>query len=114
MPADLDSIKKIEVPVIVQISRHEMSLREILALRPGSIIELPKSADDELEILVRNRRVGVGHAVKIGENFGVRISYVGNMKERVSAVGSELLLGGESEIDDIDADALAEQLLAGQ
>lgn len=114
MPADIDAIKKIEVPVIVQISRHEMSLRSIVDLRPGAIIELPKSADDELEILVRNRQIGCGRAVKVGENFGIRISFVGDIKERVSAMSGDLIAGGNEELSALDAEALAEQLLSGQ
>ena len=40
---------------------------------PGAIIELPKLADEPLEIMVGRKTIGYGRAVKVGENFGVSI-----------------------------------------
>lgn len=64
-------------------------MREVANISPGSIIELPKLATDELEIVVSNRQIGVGTAVKVGENFGVRVSYIGNLKDRINALGGK-------------------------
>jgi flagellar motor switch protein FliN/FliY len=116
MPAELESILRLEVPLIVQIADRHMPAEDVLALTPGAIMELPKSADAELEILVNNKTIGLGRAVKVGENFGVRVVYVGRLEERVAALG-----GGEaaSEVaaDNADqkqpetpAEAIAEQL----
>ena len=87
MPADLESILQIEVPVIVQIGGRAMSVDEIMSLGPGAIIELPKNADDVLDVLVNNKAVGHGTAVKVGENFGVRITGLGNVADRIRAMG---------------------------
>jgi len=87
MPADLDAILKLEVPVIVQIASRSMRMGDVVNLVPGSIVELPKSADDELELLVNNKPVGTGTAVKVGENFGFRVSFIGDLRKRVSAMG---------------------------
>ncbi len=114
MPTDIDDILKIEVPVIVQISDHMLTLEEIMELTPGSIIELPKDAEDELDILVQNKSIGLGSAVKVGENFGIRVSYVGDVTERINAMGGEGTIKREVEEEELDADALAEQLLSGQ
>ncbi len=111
MPADLQSILQIEVPLIVQIASRPMALEEVMTLMPGSIIELPKLADEELEIMVNDRQVGVGRAVKVGENFGIRVSFIGDLKERIEAMGGEEEDGDSGQMD---ADDLAEQLLAGQ
>jgi flagellar motor switch protein FliN/FliY len=89
MPTDLQSILNIEVPVIVQIASREMTLEEVTLLIPGSIIELPKLVDEELEILVANKPIGVGKAVKVGENFGIRVSYIGDVRERIAAMSGE-------------------------
>ena len=89
MPADLKSILKLEVPVIVVIGSRKMAVREVLSLAPGAIVELPKSADDELEILVNNKPIGTGAAVKVGENFGIRITYVGNLRDRIEALADK-------------------------
>jgi flagellar motor switch protein FliN len=95
VPAELASILRIEVPVIVQIAARRMTMREVANLSPGAIIELPKLATEELEILVSNRPIGMGAAVKVGENFGVRINYVGDLRDRIRALGPPRT-GGEA------------------
>lgn len=87
MPADLKAILKLEVPVVVQIAQRQMPLLEVINLTPGAIIELPKTAEEELEILVNNKAIGTGRAVKVGENFGLRVSFVGDLAQRVRALG---------------------------
>lgn len=86
MPADLKSIMSLEVPLIVAIGSREMAVKEVMNLAPGAILELPKLADEELEILVNNKPIGLGTAVKVGENFGIRITYVGDLKQRINAL----------------------------
>jgi flagellar motor switch protein FliN/FliY len=86
VPADLQSILNLEVPLIVVIAQRDMPVREVMALAPGAILELPKPADEDLEIMVNNKPIGAGRAVKVGENFGVRITYVGDVKERIEAL----------------------------
>ena len=86
---NIDNILKLEVPVIVQIAERTMSVEEVTAIAPGAIIELPKLADDELEILVNNKIVGTGKAVKVGENYGVRVGFVGDLQDRIVALGQD-------------------------
>lgn len=86
MPADLKSMLRLEVPLIVVIGSRLMAVREVLSLAPGAILELPKPADEELEILINNKPIGMGAAVKVGENFGVRVTYVGNLQDRINAL----------------------------
>ncbi len=88
MPTSIESILKLEVPLIVQIAGRTMTVEEVMAMTPGAIIELPKSAADELEILVNNKEVGMGKAVKVGENFGVRVSHIGGLEQRITAMGA--------------------------
>lgn len=91
MTSLLRSILRLEVPLIVQIADRQMPLEEVTSLVPGAIIELPKLADDELEIFIGNKPIGAGRAVKVGENFGVRLTFVGDLKQRIEA-----LAGGSS------------------
>lgn len=86
MPAELAAILKIEVPVSVQIAARDMSFEEVLHLAPGAIIELPKLADEELEILVGGKPIGTGRAVKVGESFGIRVAYIGDLRKRIDAM----------------------------
>ena len=89
MATNIESILELEVPVIVQIACRAMSVEEVTAIAPGAIIELPKLADDDLEILVNNKVIGTGTAVKVGENYGVRVSFVGDLRERIGALGKD-------------------------
>ena len=88
MASDLKAVLRLEVPVIVRLGERQLSLTEVVALVPGSIIQLPKNADEELDLLISNKQIGTGAAVKVGENFGIRIKYIGDIRERIAALGS--------------------------
>lgn len=87
MPQKLDRIMLLEVPIIVRIGSRKMSLGEVVGLTPGMIVELPQQAGDQLDLLVNNKPIGSGTAVKVGENFGLKISYIGEAKDRIEAMG---------------------------
>ena len=53
-------ILDLEVPLIVQIAARSMPVKDVVALEPGAIIEFPRSADEDLEILINNKAVGQG------------------------------------------------------
>ncbi len=110
MASDLRAILGLEVPVIVLLGERRLSVREVTALAPGAIIELPKKAEEELTLLVNNKEIGTGLAVKVGENFGIKISFVGDLKNRIEALGEESTADKAEE----EAAAMAEALLAGQ
>ncbi len=97
----------LEVPVIVRLAERSMRVSEVLELAPGHIIELPKNAESELDLLVNNRPVGVGVAVKVGENFGLRITHLGDPAKRAKPVALPPDQRGAE-------DALAEAMLAGK
>ena len=89
MPADIKAILQLEVPLIVQIGMRTMTVEEVTSLVPGAIIELPKPADDELELLVNNKPIGTGTAVKVGENYGLRVTYIGDLQDRIAAMAAD-------------------------
>ncbi len=78
----------LEVPVIVTLAERMMPLSKILTLSPGSIIEFDKPSDELLDLMINNRCVGRGQAVKVGENFGLRVTVVGSVKSRVEAMSA--------------------------
>lgn len=89
MPAtNLASVMKLEAPIIVQLGARAMTVDEVMSLAPGAIIELPKNAEEELELLVNNKPIGSGNAVKVGENFGIRVNFIGDLKDRILALGA--------------------------
>ncbi len=87
MASDLTAVLRLEVPVIVRLGERSLSLSEVVGLVPGAIIQLPKNADAELDLLINNKQIGTGAAVKVGENFGIRINYIGDIRARIAALG---------------------------
>ncbi len=106
----LTRINALEVPIVVRLGGRQMRVSEVTALVPGSIVELPKRADTELELLVNNHQIATGRAVKVGENFGLKISAIGSAEERARAAQAAAV----SPVVDAEAEALAEALLKGQ
>jgi flagellar motor switch protein FliN/FliY len=90
MASDLTAVLRLEVPVIVRLGERTLPLHEVIGLVPGAIIELPKGSEDELDLLVNNKQIGTGAAVKVGENFGIRINYIGDIRERIAALGAAI------------------------
>ena len=86
---ELDRILRLKVPLIVRLAERKMHCSEVLRLGTGAIIEFSKSSEQPLELLVNNIVIAFGEAVKVGENFGLRIRQVGDTKQIVEALGGE-------------------------
>jgi flagellar motor switch protein FliN/FliY len=87
---ELDRIMRMQVPVIVKLAERKLAMSEVLRLGVGSIIEFVKSNDEPLQLMISNKTIAVGEAVKVGENFGLRIKQIGTMKQLVAALGTTL------------------------
>jgi flagellar motor switch protein FliN/FliY len=87
-PLELRRLVTIEVPVIVQLAQRRMSLNEVMRLAVGAIVEFHKPADQDLQLLVNNKIIAEGQAVKVGENFGLRLRTVGTIKETIQKLGA--------------------------
>lgn len=85
---ELTTILKLSVPVIVQVGERRLAMDSVLALGPGTLIELDKPWDSPLDLLVNNKVIGKGEAVKVGENFGIRILSIESQQDMVKALGS--------------------------
>jgi flagellar motor switch protein FliN/FliY len=86
-PANIERVLHLEVPVIVRLAERSMRLSDILNMTSGAIIEFEKPADGELDLLINNKCIGHGLAVKVTENFGLRITRIGSLQERIKAMG---------------------------
>lgn len=84
---ELRRILQLQVPVIVKLAERKLTLAEVMRLGPGAIIEFFKSSDEPLELLINNKVIGLGEAVKVGENFGLKITQVGDVKEVIRSMG---------------------------
>ena len=102
-----DRIQKLEVPIIVLLGEKQMPLAQVMRLGPGSIIELPKSADAKLDLLANNKVIGRGDAVKVGENFGIEISERGRDAAKVELIEEVDEMLGNDDIEALTASLLA-------
>ena len=83
----IQRILKLSVPLIVKLGERTMPLSTITNLSTGAIIEFDKAFDDDLDLMINNKCIGRGQAVKVGENFGLRVSRIGSVAQRVQAMG---------------------------
>ncbi|NPC92584.1 flagellar motor switch phosphatase FliY [Bacillus sp. WMMC1349] len=81
---NLGMLMDIPLSVTVELGRTNRSVKEVLELSTGSIIELDKLAGEPVEILVNQRVVAKGEVVVIDENFGVRVTDILSQAERIN------------------------------
>ena len=80
---NLDMLMDIPLSITVELGRTQRSVKEVLELSAGSIIELDKLAGEPVDILVNKRIVAKGEVVVIDENFGVRVTDILSQSERL-------------------------------
>ena len=81
---NLNMLLDIPLQLSVELGRTKRSVKEILDLASGSIIELDKLAGEPVDILVNNRLIAKGEVVVIDENFGVRITDILSQSDRLN------------------------------
>jgi flagellar motor switch protein FliN/FliY len=82
LPSYTKTLLRITVPVVVTLARKRQALSRILELSPGSIIQFDKPCEDMLDLMIGNRPVAVGEAVKVGDKFGLRVTSISSPEER--------------------------------
>ncbi|RSK27036.1 flagellar motor switch phosphatase FliY [Bacillus sp. HMF5848] len=80
---NLDMLLDIPLQVTVELGRTKRSVKEILELSSGSIVELDKLAGEPVDILVNNKLIAKGEVVVIEENFGVRVTDIVSQSDRI-------------------------------
>lgn len=83
---NIDLILDVPLEVSVVLGRAKKTIKEILELGVGSLIELDRLTEEPVEILVNGKRVAYGEVVVIDENFGIRITSIVNSEERVKGL----------------------------
>ena len=83
-PYNIDLLLGVNLQVAVEIGRTTLPIKDVLALTPGSIIELDKLAGEKVDILINGRPIAQGEVVVVDENFGVRITDVVSRQARLS------------------------------
>ncbi|PAD93846.1 flagellar motor switch phosphatase FliY [Shouchella clausii] len=81
---NLDMLLDIPLEVKVELGRTKKTIREILSIAQGSIIELDKLAGEPVDVLINDKLIAKGEVVVIDENFGVRITDIVSKKDRLT------------------------------
>jgi flagellar motor switch protein FliN/FliY len=74
--AALERLHDVPVELAVEIGRTRMTIRETLALGPGSIVTLNRLAGEPVDLLVNGKPIARGEVVVIDEEFGLRVTEV--------------------------------------
>ena len=79
-------LMRMRIPVSVRLAEKSIQMEQLMNLSPGTLITFNKSCDDLLDLYVNNQFYCRGEAVKIGENFGIKINEVGAEHEEISGI----------------------------
>lgn len=69
-------LNDVEMGVTAELGRRRMTVRDLLALTPGSVIELDRVAGTPVDVLVNGTLIARGEVVVIDEEFGIRIAEI--------------------------------------
>ncbi len=80
---DLEVVLDIPVTMSMEVGSTEISIRNLLQLNQGSVIELDRLAGEPLDVLVNGTLIAQGEVVVVGEKFGIRVTDVISPAERI-------------------------------
>ena len=75
-PRGIELLHGVDMEVTVEIGRTRMTVRELLDLAPGAVLELDRAAGSPADLLVNGRLIARGEVVVIDEDFGLRITEI--------------------------------------
>jgi flagellar motor switch protein FliN/FliY len=84
--SNIDLIMDVNLRITVELGRTSKSIREVLDLGPGAVIELDKLAGEPVDILVNDKPIAKGEVVVVDENFGVRVTDIISPANRVASL----------------------------
>jgi flagellar motor switch protein FliN/FliY len=93
-PAELERLYDVPVELAVEIGRTRMTIRETLALGPGSIVTLDRLAGEPVDLLVNGKPIARGEVVVIDEEFGLRVTEVTSPNDGVTPPSPGAASGG--------------------
>ncbi|WP_199611223.1 flagellar motor switch protein FliN [Flocculibacter collagenilyticus] len=79
----LDTILDIPVTIAMEVGRSKISIRNLLQLNQGSVVELDRVAGEPLDVLVNGTLIAHGEVVVVNDKFGIRLTDVISQIERI-------------------------------
>lgn len=80
---ELDTIMDIPVRLNVQLGRTRITIKQLLDLTEGSVVELDGLAGDPMDILINGHLIAQGEVVVIDDKYGIRITDIVTASERI-------------------------------
>jgi len=85
----MERLLDVEMNVTVRFGKTEMPLREVVRFGVGSMIELNRTVDEPVDLLVNNSPFARGEVVVIDGYYGVRVTEIGSAEERTKTLFSK-------------------------
>ena len=79
----LDTILDIPVTISMEVGRSQISIRNLLQLNQGSVVELDRVAGEALDVMVNGTLIAHGEVVVVNDKFGIRLTDVISQTERI-------------------------------
>ncbi|MBI3525158.1 MAG: flagellar motor switch protein FliN [Betaproteobacteria bacterium] len=83
---DYDMILDIPVKLTVELGRTHISIRDLLQLAHGSVVELDGLAGEPMEVLVNGTLIAQGEVVVVNDKFGIRLTDIASPHERMNKI----------------------------
>lgn len=83
---DIDIILDIPVKISMEVGSTEISIRNLLHLNQGSVIELDRFAGEPLDVMVNGTLIAHGEVVVVNEKFGIRLTDILSASERIAKI----------------------------
>lgn len=81
--SNLDVVLDIPVTLSMEVGRRRLTIRDLLKLSQGSVLELDRDAGAPMDVMVNGTLIAQGEVVVVNERFGIRLTDVVSMRERV-------------------------------
>lgn len=85
-PNNLDVVLDIPVRLSMEVGSTSLSIRKLLQLNKGSVLELARAAGEPLDVLVNGTLVAHGEVVVVNEKFGIRLTDVISPEQRIQSI----------------------------
>lgn len=82
----LEAVLDMQLPLVVRFARTVMPLKTLASLGPGSIVDMERSPDEPVQMLVGDRMIARGEVVVVGGHYGVRVTDLVSAAERARAL----------------------------
>ena len=83
---NLQMLNNLSVDINVRLGSTIMTIRELLNLYPGTVVELDRLAGEHCDLYVNDIMIGKGEVVVINDNFGLRITEIISSEDRLKSL----------------------------